>query len=686
MTNKTIFLTATGAGTWTVPSDWSNVNTIIAIGAGGSGGTSVENSFGAGTGGGGGAFSSIVNLSTLNPGDMVSYTVGAGGAAVTRSSIGNTPGNAGGDTWFNGASLAASSVGAKGGGAGQASGTANATVPGGQGAQASAGVGTVKQNGGSGGNQAALTNVRQHGTGGGGAGGPNADGVAGVNLGNGDNSSLGSAGGAGDGGNADAGAGGPSAGPGGAGNAWTQTSDSAVAGPGGGGGGAGGAITGVLIAGSGGLYGAGGGGVCNDGGAGVRATSGAGTQGIIVIIYTPGTPPPPPPTPEGTNTYYIERMDNRVWPTAENCWCVDCGFTLPQPTPDAIISVNSAVGAGIPTGVTNLIGGQNYSAGTIAQIVDDDGDGPGVGAVASLTIVNGVITAVAITGGIGYLFPALVINDPANTGSGASATVVLDNSAIFVTSAPIFASTDVGKVIRCGYGVATITAFNSTQQVTAQITSPITQVQTDDPLSAGPLTFASGTWTMTAPITAFYVPQLVGFEITGLADGNVIRPTVVPANGLVTLSQPASAVIVGLGFQVQLQSTYLDAGEPTVQGQRKKIAEVTARVEASSAFQAGTNQPDGSVQNPPALFEPWQNLDAVPTHAVAPYNSNFTPLYTGDIRLPVQGGFNTRGQVAVQQLNPQPLQVLAFVPEILGGDEPSQKAPPRQQQRGNGGR
>ena len=87
---------------WTVPGDWSNSNTIETIGGGGGGGTA--NSVGSGTGGGGGGYSKITNLSGLS--GSITLSVGSGGSS----------GAAGGDTWFNGASIGASSVGAKGGG------------------------------------------------------------------------------------------------------------------------------------------------------------------------------------------------------------------------------------------------------------------------------------------------------------------------------------------------------------------------------------------------------------------------------------------------------------------------------------------------------------------------------------------------------------------------------------------
>jgi hypothetical protein len=409
----------------------------------------------------------------------------------------------------------------------------------------------------------------------------------------------------------------------------------------------------------------------------VTTTAGTGT-GTGLYTYTAAPPPPPPPTVFDT-VFTIERLDNRIWPTVENCWCVDCGFTLAQPTPDADLTASSATGTGSLTGITDLVGGTGYSAGTTATVVDDNGLGPGVNAVAVLTISGGVITDVSfVPTGTGYIAPALVFNDPENTGSGASATITIDNSTLFTASAAVFSATDVGSVIRAGYGVGIITVFIDTENVVANLLSPIVQIQPDDALNpVKPLVIASGAWTMTVPISQFYLPQLAGFEITGLADGQIIPPMTVPANGIVTLDQPASAIIVGLAFQAQLQSTYLDAGEPTVQGQRKKIGEVTVRVEQSAAFQIGANQPDGSVQSPQELFTLWQNMVDAPTHAVAPYNAPFTPLFTGDIRIPVPGGYDTKGQIAVQQLNPLPLQVLDYVEEILGGDTPSQKAPPR---------
>lgn len=382
--------------------------------------------------------------------------------------------------------------------------------------------------------------------------------------------------------------------------------------------------------------------------------------------------------------YIVERMNNRLWSTIEDTWCVDCGLSYPQVTPDATLSASSPTGLGSLTGVTGLVGGSGYSAATTARVVDDNGEGPGSGAVAAVTVLGGIITAITFpTPGSGYVNPQLIIEDPAGSagGSGASADPVLDNSATFTASAAVFVVGDVGRVLRVGGGVATITAFTDSQHVTANITTPITDLLPNrDPDTAR--VAASGDWTISTPITVVSgLWALVGATVTGLADGIAIPPQVVAADGTITLASPASQITIGLAFKPQLQSVYLDTGEPTTQGQRKKVAEVTARVQNSGPFKIGSNQPDGSVQSPIQIAPKWRDMADAPTPAVAPYNSSTVPLFTGDIRIPVQGGFQKTGQVAVEQDLPYPLEVLAFVPTVWLGDNPAQKAPERQGRR-----
>lgn len=239
--------------TYTSPADWNNSsNQIETLGAGASGATLSGQPTNKGTGGGGGAYNTISNFTFATPGTTTAtYQIGTAGISVVVLT-----GIAGGDTWFNGTTLAGSSVGSKGGGPGQW-GNAAAQVVGGTGGVAASGVGSGF-NGGRGGNTTATASNAA--TGGGGAAGKNGAGNQGVDgLGN-------TNGGSGDAGNG--GAGGSDA-VGGNGTEWSASYGS-------GGGGGGSSTTGR----TGGTYGAGGGGK-------IGTNSGAGSSGLIVITYTP---------------------------------------------------------------------------------------------------------------------------------------------------------------------------------------------------------------------------------------------------------------------------------------------------------------------------------------------------------------------------------------------------------------
>ena len=372
----------------------------------------------------------------------------------------------------------------------------------------------------------------------------------------------------------------------------------------------------------------------------------------------------------GKTSYMVERMDNRMWGTIEDAWCVDAGLSLPQPTPAATITASSLTGLGALTTVSVTAGGTGYSASTVASIVDDDGEGPGTGAVVDLTIVGGVITGAAVSSaGSGYTYPAISVSDPTNSGSGAILSLgALNNSFTVEATAAVFSAGDVGSVLRMGGGIATITTFVSTTEVTANMISPITRV-VPNTQSAPP--FPEGEWTMTEPVSSVNgLTHLAGGMVTGLADGVPLEPIEVPASGIVPLPSPASQVVLGLGFTAQLQTLYLDPTGVTWQGRRKKVATVVARVDSSGEFTIGSNQPDPSALSPIAIQATWQNMVAAPTSAVSPYNAEFTPLWTGDVPIPVEGGFNMRGQVAFEQAYPVPLNVLSCVNHMVEGDEP----------------
>ncbi len=378
--------------------------------------------------------------------------------------------------------------------------------------------------------------------------------------------------------------------------------------------------------------------------------------------------------PSQGNAYMIERMDNRIWTSVEDAWCVDCGLRLNQPTPAATLRVNSATGAGTIPSIAVTAGGTGYSAATTAEVVDDNGEGPGTGCTVALTIVAGIITAATPSGGSGYTYPAIVVTDPSNGGSGAILTAALSNSALATASSPVFLIGNVGDVIRSGGGIMTITAFGSTSSVTVNITSPIVAVTVDAAGNRTPLPQVSGDWTMTTPVSEVSgLVHLSGLTVTGTYDGKVLPPVVVPSSGIVPLPAPATAVTVGLGFVMQVQTPYFSVQGQSVEGHRKKVADVVVRVEASLGFTVGTNQPDGATFSPIQIAPLWKGMQPVEKATAsfnrAPYGSDVEPLWTGDSKfIPVISGFGVPGQAAVMQTQPLPLNLLALISDIWPGD------------------
>jgi len=265
------FLTSTSAAnqTFSVPIDWLNTsNKVEVIAGGGSGGRGYYGR--AVTGGGGGAYSAQTNI-TLTQGGTATFFLNAAAAAIVFVGSGTTSsgavGNLGADAWFNGTTLALSSVGAKGGNPGQqaASGTTAASAAGGA---AASGTGATKNSGGASGT--AIFTTTTSASGGGGAAGPNGAGGASPNQSNT----------TGIGGTADNGTVAGGAINGGAGNSGTEFDATHGCGSG-----SGGTYTSPnATAGVGGAYGGGGAGAAADSG---TVTTGAGGQGLIVVTYTP---------------------------------------------------------------------------------------------------------------------------------------------------------------------------------------------------------------------------------------------------------------------------------------------------------------------------------------------------------------------------------------------------------------
>lgn len=229
----------------------------------------------------------------------------------------------------------------------------------------------------------------------------------------------------------------------------------------------------------------------------------------------------------------------------------------------------------------------------------------------------------------------------------------------FTADAPVFSAPNVGSVLRMDGGIATITQFLSSQVVQGTWSQDPTQIVANDPNDT-PIPAASGSWSLTIPSTTFTgLDYLNGQTVQILADGNVQAPQTVIA-GAITLPQPATKVVAGLGFQRQLQTMPLDLGntKDTVAGKRKRLNGVTVRAMNTRGVKFGRTF---------ATVIPFKEMSqAVPM-------GQPIPLLTGDYYAPIDPLWDVPGQVCIQIDDPVPASILGIIPEVTIGDTPGKQ-------------
>jgi len=133
----------------------------------------------------------------------------------------------------------------------------------------------------------------------------------------------------------------------------------------------------------------------------------------------------------------------------------------------------------------------------------------------------------------------------------------------------------------------------------------------------------------------------------------------------------ALALAIPLAQPAQAADTLTDAlvkaydNNPQLQAARAQLRATDEGVPQAKSGWLPTATANGEVG------EAWANNNPGPKGTFQPRGVNLQvtqPLYTGDTRQPVSGGFATPGQVALQQDYPLPMQVLAYIPEVAAGD------------------
>jgi hypothetical protein len=346
----------------------------------------------------------------------------------------------------------------------------------------------------------------------------------------------------------------------------------------------------------------------------------------------------------GQLVQYVERMASRIMggdpsigipADLTKAWFVDCGRQYPLTYLAASLYPTAVSGTPGIYAVNVVNGGIGYSNPTVV-------DANGSGASFSATVVGGVITSiVATTPGTVTTSPDLVISD--STGSGAVATGIVQSRVAMNATAAVFGAQHVGAVLRAAGGMGTVVAVPSATQIIVNVTTALT--------SAWPL--AANAWSLTIPVsTVSGLDHLNGQTVAILADGNV-QPQQTVSNGSITLARAATSIVVGLPYQAQLKTLYLDIqGGQTIQSKRKKVSAVTARLLNSRGIKIG---------------QTFDNLREIKERNTQPMGQPIQ-LFTGDERVTLDPIYDLQGQICIQQDNPLPVTVLGLIPEITVGD------------------
>lgn len=148
--------------------------------------------------------------------------------------------------------------------------------------------------------------------------------------------------------------------------------------------------------------------------------------------------------------------------------------------------------------------------------------------------------------------------------------------------------------------------------------------------------------------------HLEGETVSILADGAVV-PDKVVASGQITLPDAATKVHAGLSFTSRLKTMRIEAGaqDGTAQGKRKRIHRATVRLFRTLGLKIGTDA---------------AKLDIVPFRTGADMMDSAPPLFSGDKRVALRGGWNTEGRVVIQQDQPLPMHVIALMPQLQTND------------------
>ena len=165
-----------------------------------------------------------------------------------------------------------------------------------------------------------------------------------------------------------------------------------------------------------------------------------------------------------------------------------------------------------------------------------------------------------------------------------------------------------------------------------------------------------------APVTEVGgLDHLEGKTVAILGDGSVV-PSQVVSGGTIQLDGPYSKVTVGLPYTADLETLNLElpSNGGTLQGQMKKISQVTVRVKDARGIKVGIAQTLSGGVAGPATTEVKQRQAETLGAPMQPF--------TGDVAVVIPTEWNRDGRLFVRQEYPLPCTITDLIPEVNPGD------------------
>jgi len=229
-----------------------------------------------------------------------------------------------------------------------------------------------------------------------------------------------------------------------------------------------------------------------------------------------------------------------------------------------------------------------------------------------------------------------------------------NNVYLYTSGGAIFNQNWIGYEIRAGGGKFRVhTVYNASSIMTTMLVPPTDTFVVEESGDRHMAKQAAGTWKASYPVSSVSgLGHLEGMTVTVVVDGKLQTDKKVVA-GKVTLDAPGSSVIIGLGYQADLQTLRLES-QPTIQGRRKKIPALTVRVADSRGLSAGMT---------------FNTLTEIKELKPSVLSGETPSLYSGDLRIIMDPLWEADGQICVRSKAGLPANIVAVIPEATIGDD-----------------